>query len=60
MVILRWDARNRLISFEIGRNELPTIRPVCRNNPKCPSISARDPEIGVPKPDTEYAYTGKP
>ena len=29
-------------------------------HPKCPSISARDPEIGVPKPGTEYAYTGKP
>jgi hypothetical protein len=25
-----------------------------------PSISARDPEIGVSKPDTEYAYTGEP
>jgi hypothetical protein len=41
-------------------SEWPTIRPECCNNPKCPSISARDPEIGVPKPDTEYAYTGKP
>jgi hypothetical protein len=30
------------------------------NNPKYPSISAPDPEIGVPKLDTEYAYTGKP
>jgi hypothetical protein len=28
----------------------PTIRLECCNNPKCPSISARDPEIGVPKP----------
>jgi len=34
--------------------------PECRSNPKCPSISARVPEIAVPKPDTEYAYTGKP
>jgi hypothetical protein len=30
-----------------------SLIPDCCNNPKCPSISARDPEIGVPKPDTE-------
>jgi hypothetical protein len=28
--------------------------------PEMPSISAHDPEIGVPKPGTKYAYTGKP
>ena len=30
------------------------------NNLECRSASARDPEIGVPKPDTENAYTGTP
>jgi hypothetical protein len=45
--------------YNIGRFKT-TIRPECCNNPTCPSTSARDPEIGVPKPGTEYAYTGKP